>query len=419
MSEAVEGRLAEETPARRSPRAAGHRRAGARMRGRDGCLVPARYGDAGAEYEAVRGGDGAGLFDLSSRGRVEVTGGEAVQFLNGMVTNDVARLEDGAWMQAAFPNPQGRLLAAARVFRTVEGFILDTEAATYERVLKSLERFAFAGDFRVRDLTEETATLSVQGARAREIVRAALGDEAARAARDRFTAAQFRGGHVASVRATHTAEDGFDLFVSASDAEALWDLLVAAGARPAGFDALEVLRVEAGVPRYGVDAGEANVVTEVLDEAEAVSYTKGCYVGQEIIARIHWRGHVAKRLAGILLEGDAETASDAGVKTLPGGDGRAQSTDDASAQSDGEPETLEGASLRAPVEGREVGRVTSEVFSPRLGARVALAVVKYDFLQPGTELRVFRDEREVCAALVSALPLVRGSWYEEEARREA
>src|ERR1043166_1773182 len=245
MSEAVEGRLAEETPARRSPLDAVHRRAGARMRGRDGCLVPARYGDAGAEYEAVRGGGGAGalgvlppargrgagLFDLSSRGRVEVTGGEAVQFLNGMVTNDVARLEDGAWMQAAFPNPQGRLLAAARVFRTVEGFILDTEAATYERVLKSLERFAFAGDFRVRDLTEETATLSVQGARAREIVRAALGDEAARAARDRFTAAQFRGGHVASVRATHTAEDGFDLFVSASDAEGLWDLLVAAGAR--------------------------------------------------------------------------------------------------------------------------------------------------------------------------------------------
>src|ERR1043166_9820919 len=95
MSEAVEGRLAEETPARRSPRAAGHRRAGARMRGRDGCLVPARYGDAGAEYEAVRGGDGAGLFDLSSRGRAGVTGGEAGQFLNGRGTNAGGRRETG------------------------------------------------------------------------------------------------------------------------------------------------------------------------------------------------------------------------------------------------------------------------------------------------------------------------------------
>src|ERR1041384_2786575 len=91
-----------------------------------------------AEYEAVRGG-GAGLFDLSSRGRVEVSGGEAVMFLNGMLTNDVAKLEEGEWAQAAFPNPQGRLLAAARLFRTSEGFILDTEAATCERVLKTLE----------------------------------------------------------------------------------------------------------------------------------------------------------------------------------------------------------------------------------------------------------------------------------------
>src|ERR1043165_3042637 len=99
-----------------------------------------------AEYEAVRGG-GAGVFDLSSRGRVEVSGGEAVQFLNGMLTNDVAKLEDGAWMHAAFPNPQGRLLASVRVLRRGDAFLFDTEAATYERVLKYLERYTLAGDF--------------------------------------------------------------------------------------------------------------------------------------------------------------------------------------------------------------------------------------------------------------------------------
>jgi folate-binding protein YgfZ len=411
MSEAVEGRLAGETPARRSPLDEAHRRAGAFVREQDGCLVPAHYGDAGAEYEAVRRGDGAGLFDLSSRGRVEVSGGEAVQFLNGMLTNDVARLGEGEWMSAAFPNPQGRLVAAARVFRTSEGFILDTEAATSERVFKALERFTLAGDFRVRRLTEETATLSVQGARAREFVRAVLGEEASKAARGRFTVVPFQGAQVASVRATHTAEDGFDLFVSASDAESLWRALAEAGARPAGSDALEVLRVEAGVPRYGVDASESNVVTEVLDEAEVVSYTKGCYTGQEIIARIHWRGHVAKKLAGLLLERDAEAPS--------GGEAGVPSGVEAGAQSDGEAETAQGASLRAPGAGREVGRITSEVFSPRLDARVALAVVKYDYLQPGTELRVFAGEREVCAARVSELPLVRGSWYAEETRAEA
>src|SRR5436305_9841819 len=163
MTEAVEGQTTDAS-ARRSPLEGAH--AGALLREQDGCVVVAHYGDARAEYEAVRGGGGAGLFDLSSRGRVEVSGGEAVQFLNGMLTNDVARLEDGAWMSAAFPNPQGRLVASARVFRRGDAFLFDTEAATYERVLKTLERFTLAGDFRVHNLTDEPTTLAVQGARA-------------------------------------------------------------------------------------------------------------------------------------------------------------------------------------------------------------------------------------------------------------
>src|ERR671926_1875430 len=113
-------------------------------------------GSLAAEYEAVRGG-GAGLFDLSARGRVEVSGGEAVMFLNGMLTNDVALLAEGAWMHAAFPNPQGRLLASTRVLRRGGAFLFDTEPATYPVVLKHLESFTLAGDFRVRDLTAETA----------------------------------------------------------------------------------------------------------------------------------------------------------------------------------------------------------------------------------------------------------------------
>src|SRR4051794_39429156 len=131
MAEAVQSQTTDEA-ARRSPLEDAHVRAGASLREQDGCIVAAHYGDARAEYEAVREGFGAGLFDLSSRGRVEVSGGEAVQFLNGMLTNDVARLEDGAWMHAAFPNPQGRLIAAARVLRRGDSFLFDTEAATYE-----------------------------------------------------------------------------------------------------------------------------------------------------------------------------------------------------------------------------------------------------------------------------------------------
>jgi folate-binding protein YgfZ len=349
----------------------------------------AHQGDAGAEYEAVRGGAGAGLFDLSSRGRVEVSGGEAVRFLNGMLTNDVAGLEDGAWMHAAFPNPQGRLIASARVLRHEQVFLIDTEAATRAAVLAWLRRFEPAGDFRVRDLTAEepllrTALISLQGARAAEIVGAALGEKAAHVGRGRSAVASAGWGYqpLRVIRATHTAEDGFDIFVSADTAPYVRQSLVDAGATPAGFDSLEVLRVEAGLPRYGVDASESNVVLEVVDEAEAVSYTKGCYAGQEIIARIHWRGHVAKRLAGIIFDGDAEPPADSFLKSLD--------------------------------EGREVGRITSNVFSPRLQRRIALAVIRYDSLAPGTELRVFSGEEELCGARVAELPFVRGSWYAPE-----
>ncbi|HEX8148674.1 MAG TPA: glycine cleavage T C-terminal barrel domain-containing protein [Pyrinomonadaceae bacterium] len=381
MAEAVES----QAESRRSPLEESHRRAGALFVQQDGCVAAASYGDTAAEYEAVRGG-GAGLFDLSARGRVEVSGAEAVQFLNGMLTNDVARLEEGAWMHAAFPNPQGRLLASTRVLKRGGAFLFDTEAATYPGVLKHLERFTLAGDFRVRDLTAQTVLLSAQGARAADFVGAALGAAAAATARGRVTLAPFGGAEVTVIRATHTAEDGFDIFADAADAEPLWDALTASGARPAGGDALEVLRVEAGVPRYGVDASDANVVLEVLDEAEAVSYTKGCYAGQEIIARIHWRGHVAKRLAGAVFDRDAEPPSD--------------------------------ARLRDCAQGREAGRITSSVFSPRLRRRVALALVKYDFLAPGTELKVFSGDAEVCAAHVAELPLVRGSWYAQPSVEE-
>jgi folate-binding protein YgfZ len=165
----------------------------------------------------------------------------------------------------------------------------------------------------------------------------------------------------------------------------LWDALAAAGARPVGQDALEVLRVEAGVARYGVDVDATNVVLEAGAD-EAVSYTKGCYVGQEIIARIHWRGHVAKRLAG-LLPADEDGA---GASLTP------------------------GAKIKSADASREIGRVTSVVFSPRLRKQIALGVVKYDFLAAGTEVLI-EGGRGASPARVAGLPFVRGSWYGEDA----
>ena len=360
---------------RKAPLEGAHEKHGARLMERDGVRVPADYGDWRAEYEAVRGGGGAGLIDLSARGRVEVSGSESVQFLNGLVTSDVKALADGGWVPTAFPNVQGRLLALARVARLGDTFHFDTEAATHPVVLRTLERFTLAGDFRVKDVSAETATISVQGAGSRNVVGEALGGEAAEVGR----AGVVRVAGAFLIRATHTSEDGFDIFCRAAGAEKIWGALASAGARPVGFDALEVLRVEAGGARYGVDVDETNVVLEAAPD-EAVSFTKGCYVGQEIIARIHWRGHVAKRLAGVVIETETAVAP--------------------------------GASLRAADGEREVGRVTSCAHSPRLGRVVALGVLKYDFLKPGTEIRVVAAGGETLAARVAELPHVRGSWHE-------
>lgn len=371
MSEVVE-----QIAVRQSPLAELHERQGATMLERDGWLLPASYGDAAAEYGIVRDG-GAGLIDLSSRGRVRVSGAEAVQFLNGLITNDVKTLAEGAWMTAAFPNVQGRLIAAARVLHRSDGFLFDTEPATRESVFKTLERFTLAGDFRVADVTNELITLSLQGAQSAEIITATLGSEAASVERGRIVAARWREHFVSVIRATHTGEDGFDLFVSAEHAPSLFEALKAAGARAVGFAALETLRIEAGLPRHGVDMDETNVVLETgLDEA--VSYTKGCYVGQEIIARIHWRGHVAKRLAGLVFEDDREAALESKVRSL---------------------------------DGKEIGRLTSTAFSPRLNKSIALAYVKYDYLTQGTQVCVLAGEDDERAASISELPFVRGSWF--------
>jgi folate-binding protein YgfZ len=322
-------------------------------------------------YELVRG-QGAGVLDLSSRGLLSVAGSEAIQFLNGLITNDMKTLAANHWMPAVFPNVQGRLIASVRVARLKDDeFLIDTEAATYEVVSTTLKRFTFAGDFRVEELSPGTIELSVQGRQAERIVQQTLGAEAARIDRDQAIELNWSGKQLIVIRATHTGEDGFDIVVKTEEAAELRKALLAAGAVPVSDEALEVLRIEAGIARHGIDMDETNVVSETnLDDA--VSFTKGCYIGQEIIARIKYRGHVAKKLTGI------KFASQVPVER--------------------------GAALLSK-EGKEVGRLTSVAFSSALNRTVALGYVKYDYLAEGTELTAGGF-----TANVSALPLVEGSW---------
>ncbi len=368
MSEATEQIISH-----RSPLHEIHVQLGAKIEERDEWLVPASYGDELFEYAAVRE-NGAGLIDLSSRARFHVSGSEAQQFLNGLITNDMKSLEESRWMPAAFPNVQGRLIASVRVGRVNDDYLIDTEAATRERVLQSIQRFTLAGDFHVKELTDQQALVSVQGKQAAEIMCKIFGKPAARIPQHRLAQAEWKQQKVTLWRASHTAEDGFDLLVDAGSARDLWESLQTAGARPVGFEALEMLRIEAGRPRYGVDMDETSVVPEVLEDA--VSYTKGCYVGQEIIARIKYRGHVAKKLTGLTFNNLITLDQNAKVMS---------------------------------VEGKEIGRITSVTMSPYLGRTIALASIKYDYVGAGTEVAVSTGDGDLTAR-VTELPFVRGSW---------
>ncbi|MCU1290721.1 MAG: Glycine cleavage system protein [Acidobacteria bacterium] len=277
------------------------------------------------DYKTIRR---AGGFYESGHGLIAVSGKEAAKFLNGLITNDVAKLEENAQMSAAFPNAQGRLLAAVRGLRRGDVFVFQTDGATHEKVFQNLFRFTYAGDFFVEDRTALYKSFEVQNSafspQSPEII-------------------------------AFSSSNGTVYHVPEQSAEAFKSELIEQNAVEISEELYEILRIENGTPLYGVDMDETTIVPE-LGFPDLISYTKGCYIGQEIIARIHFRGHIAKQLTGLIFEDDA-----ADIKP--------------------------NDEIKSP-EGKNAGKITSVTFSPKLGKPIALAFVRYDYLTEGTQLKV-------------------------------
>ncbi len=289
-------------------------------------------------------------------------------FLNGLITNDMKTLAANRWMPAVFPTVQGRVIGTVRVIRGNDNsFLIDTETPSHDAVLKTISRFTMAGDFKVSDVTAETALLTVQGQLAGEVLEKVFETSGADIPADGVSEVRWQNLPATIIRASHTGENGFDVQIDSSQKAELLQALETAGAQPISDDAFEVFRVEAGIARFGIDIDETNVVPETnLDDA--ISYTKGCYVGQEIIVRIKHRGHPAKKLTGLRFDSDA---------------------------------ALEPGAVIRSTENQEIGRVTSAVISPRLGS-IGLGYVRYEYLAEGTRL-VAGDGID---ATVTALPFV-------------
>ncbi len=318
--------------------------------------------DFAKEYEIVRG-NGVGFYE-QKRGLIEVSGAEAVMFLNGLITNDVKTLAENSSMFAAFPNAQGRLLAIVRVLKIGDKFIFEAEAETYEKVLQNLSRFTLAGDFKVHDLSEEFLCVSIRGDSLQNS-KLKIQNCDFPTSKTEITTNVFNGENIFVIRAFRA--EGFDVFVPQTSKEIFINELQNLGAVEIGKETREVLRIENGVPKYGADMDETTIVPELGIE-ELISYNKGCYIGQEIIARIHFRGHVAKRLTGLVFEENVSPVGGEEIKSL---------------------------------EGKNAGKITSAVFSPKLDKQIALAYVRYDYLAEGTELKI-----NEAAAKVKNLPFV-------------
>jgi tRNA-modifying protein YgfZ len=248
-----------------------------------------------AEYRALT--EACGLVDRSERGKLALTGGEAKAFLQGQVTNDIERLEPGQGCYAAFLTHKGKMLGDMRVLDLGDELLLDTERVALQELFNMIRRFKLGRDVELHKRTVELGLLSLVGPDARRIAGATSAGLAPREHANRR--AQVGGIDVILV----ATDVGIDVFCAAGDATAVRAALEAAGAVPASEQAAEVVRVEHGRPRYGIELNDGVIPQEAGLNERAVSFTKGCYVGQETVARLFYRGKPNRHLRGLKLSG--------------------------------------------------------------------------------------------------------------------
>jgi len=340
-------------------------------------MVPAHFGSPDAEYRVLR--QAAGLIDYSIYATIEATGNDRLDFLHRILTNDIRRLKPGQGARSALLNANGKFLAELIVLALEDRALLLCEASRSAAILLELERFHFSEDVSLANRERSHAVLAIQGPQALEALQSfsaaapaspAIGDHwpaQRNLAWENLEAARF-------VYLPLTRAPGLLCVAPADAAIPLWNALrqtASAGLSPCGWHALNTARIEDGFAWFGVDADESNLLGETgLDDA-LISETKGCYVGQEIVARMRTYGSANKKLVGLMLSGN----------TIP----------------------PVGAQLFR--DGEEIGRVTSACFSPALRRAIALGYVKRPYYEPETKLDVlFPDQVEPAA--VARLPFL-------------
>ena len=337
-------------------------------------IVPWRFASFEDDYRTLRAA--VGLLDYSTQAVLEVRGADRTSFLHRLLTNDIARLAPGMGCRTALLNPSAKLIADLLLLADPDSTWLICDLRCAALATQTLERYVFSEQVSIINHERRISALALQGPRTMEALTRLLGAVVSLPDAGDHAIIPLDGLPVRWIRHTLTGDVGVLALVSAEDAAAAWRLLKerggTVGVRPAGWEALNTARIEAGAPWFGTDMDETNLLPETGLETAAASETKGCYVGQEIVARLRTYGSANKRLMGVLMEGDQQ----------------AQPGD------------------RIVRDETEVGVVTSSCVSPALGCPIAMGYIKRGACEPGTRVEVVHGGTRL-SATISLLPFIR------------
>lgn len=337
-----------------------------------GSQSPASYGDLGTEYASLRAG--AVVLNMGTLGKLRVTGDDRIAYLQGQLSQDILPLQEaGNGAFSCLLKPTGQMLSDMVLFSTEDAILILTPPHTRRTVLERLTQFIVMEDVEIEDITENLVLLHVAGPLSAGRLEPFGLEETLLLWRSRRST--WRGTSLTVVRTDRCGEQGYDLLAPVESTSVLWQALLDAGVRPIGYEAFNVRRVEAGIPLFGIDMDENTIPLEAGLGERAISFTKGCYTGQEVIHRIFSRGHTNRSLIGLRLLADV----------LP----------------------PYGALISAGGR-RDAGWVTSAVRSPSLGAVIALGYLRNEYAVPGTTV-VVQHEPSPIEAQVVPLPFVEPS----------
>ncbi len=321
-----------------------------------GATTASRFSDRDPEFARLR--EHCGVYDLGYRAKISLTGGDRVRWLNGMVTNNIRDLATGQGVYAFLLNPQGRILGDLYAYNRGESIVIDTDRSQVEKMLATFDHYIIMDDVEVTNLSDSVTALGIAGPKSREVLAAAgiaIPDTNPLEIFEAKCTCDCECTQCTAVRGEDAGHETYELWLAPGDVRKTWEALVAHGATPVGSEALEIHRIVSGIPMYGVDIRERDLPQET-EQARALNFNKGCYVGQEIVERIRSRGAVHRKFSGFLADSRPPIA--AGTKVVAGE--------------------------------KEVGEITSFVAFgvPNAEKTVALGYIRREFGNPGREVMI-------------------------------